>query len=176
MKMSKFIVRRSKGAVAIVSSDGKDVATMRPLASGGFELEMASGGEWTLGPRVKGEVRPFSLEIAPLGSPPTQTLTIRSHVFQYGGRFYMMKGTPEDVHPRDHVLGERHIIRLSKFPFSSLDEVDRETWGRLGRLRGESVGKIGGLGVEGHTVELSDELEGIGVLLAAASFLLYSAA
>jgi hypothetical protein len=171
----KFNVKRVGGvADAVITSEGKEVATMSRRADRRFELSIMEDGSWTLDPRVNGEVRPFSLEATSHDLPSVPVLTIMNHVFQYRRNFYLMMGIPEDVHPRDHLLGGRHIIRLDKFPFSTLGEVDRETWGRLKRLRGVSVGQIAGLGLDGHSVELTDELKEIALPLAAASYLLYS--
>lgn len=172
-----YTVKRTGGfADAVVTEGGKEVAQIRPKGTGTFELESADGALWRLDPRVAGEIRPFSLVVTPASGTGTPVLRIQNHVFQHGGRFYMLMGIPEDRHPKDHLIGGRFIIRLDRFPFTNMEDIDRETWGRLRRLRGVSVGEIGGLGLDGHTVELSDELGPIGLQLAAASYLLYSTA
>jgi hypothetical protein len=101
-------------------------------------------------------------------------LTIRNHVFFHGSKAYYLTGIPEDVRPANHILGRRHISRLDKFPFSRLEDIDMETWGRLRRHRGVSVGTIDGLGLDRLRVSLSGELEDVGLPLSAASYLLYS--
>lgn len=139
-----------------------------------FRLESTAKETWELNPRVHGEVRPFSMNVTASGDQKGPVLTIRNHVFFHGGRAYLLTGIPEDVSPADHVLGKRHVSRLDKFPFSSLESIDSETWGRLKRHRGVSVGTFGGLGLGEFRVMLSQELQDVGLPLAAASYLLYS--
>ena len=168
--------REGKVSDASILEGGREVARIAPHGGMAYRMEAPGDGSWDLDPRVSGEVRPFSLEVTAAGDSGSRVLTILNHIFVHAGAFYMFMGVPEHVHPRDHILGQRFIIRLDKFPFSSLEEVDRETWGRLRRLRGVSVAEMRGLGPDGHTVKLSEELRPIGLILAAASYLLYSTA
>jgi hypothetical protein len=171
----EFAVKRTgKTSDATIRRGGEEVATLRSSGESRFALESARGGAWDLNPRVQGEIRPFSMNVTSSEDSGKPVLTIRNHVFFHGGRAYMLTGVPEDVKPADHLLGKRHINRLGQFPFSSLEEIDPETWGRLRMHRGVAVGTIEGLGIEEFRVALSEELQDVGLPLAAASYLLYS--
>ena len=126
-------------------------------------------------PRVHGEIRPFSMSVTPPGGGEVPSLTIRDHLFFHRQRAYLLTGIPEEVHPADHLVGKRHVSRLDTFPFSTLEEVDAETWGRLRRHRGVAVGIVEETEPGHYRVALSQELEEIGLPLAAASFLLFTA-
>ena len=136
-------------------------------------------------PRVDGEVRPFSMIAYETKGGDTQetnntidgkeVLKIRNNLFWYNGSLYMLNSLPEGKLPRDHITGIRFISKLVNFPYNSHQEIDPETWERLGRHRGQQVGELSGLGrSDGHKVKLASELEGIGIPLAAASYLIYS--
>ena len=171
--MIEYSVRRAgRPSDAVISRGGEEVASLRGERNMTVRLESKEGGSWTLDPRVHGEVRPFSMKATPEGSG--EVLVIRNHVFFHDSKAFMLTSIPEDVHPAEHVLGKRHINRLDRFPFSSLEDIDLETWGRLRRQRGVSVGTIEGLGIEEFRVTLSQELQDIGLQLSAASYLLYS--
>ncbi len=173
--MKQFAVRRSgKPSDAIIWEAGEKVATLRRERDLLFRLESAAKESWVLDPRVHGEVRPFSMNVTATGPDNEAILTIRNHVFFHNSKAFMLTSIPEDVHPVNHVFGKRHINRLENFPFSSLEDVDLQTWGRLRRQRGTSVGTIDGLGVDEFRVSLSQELDDIGLQLSAASYLLYS--
>lgn len=172
--MAEYIVKHEGREAGATVSKGREVlAELRGTEGHGFELQSVSKERWELSPRVQGEIRPFSMDVRSGGSGE-QVLTIRNHVFFRGQSAYMLTGIPEDVEPSEHVLGTRHINRLDKFPFKSLDEIDPETWGRLRTHRGVSVGTMRGLGVNGFKVNLSEELEKIGLPLSAALYLLYT--
>ncbi|HKT22659.1 MAG TPA: hypothetical protein VJR06_08640 [Nitrososphaerales archaeon] len=172
--MIEYIVRGSaKSPDATVSCQGRDVASIR--LEGGSTLLLVDGdGSWKMDPRVQGEIRPFSMCLARPGEPDMPVLSIRNHLFFHRGRAYLLTGIPEDVRPSDHLLGKRHVSRLDTFPFSSLGDVDPETWGRLRKHRGVSVGTIESAEPGTCKVALSEELEEIGLPLAAASYLLYT--
>lgn len=173
--MLEFNVRGvGKVPDAVVSEGGREEARVSGGEGQSFRLESEDGRSWDLDPRVHGEIRPFSMRVSATGRPGEPVLTIRNHVFFHGGKPYMMTGIPEDVTPADHVLGRRHINRLDTFPFSTLEEIDPETWGRLRRHRGVSVGTFDGLGLKEFRVRLAEELGGIALPLVAASYLLYS--
>jgi hypothetical protein len=176
MPVEYTIRRTGKTYEAVISSEGKEVASISAGEGLTRTLEAAGDGSWRLDPRVHGEVRPFSMNVTAAEGDAEPVLTIRNHVFRHGGKFYMLTGIPEDLPPANHMLGGRYICRLDRFPFHDLETIDGETWGRLKRQRGPAVGEIDGLGLEGHRVKLSEELQGIGLQLAAASYLLYSTA
>ena len=170
-----YAVRRvGRTSDADISSGGMRVATLRGEGNQRFRLDSTAKESWVLDPRVHGEIRPFSMNVTVSGSPREPVLTIRNHVFFHNAKAYMLTAIPEDVHPAEHVLGTRHVSRLDKFPFARLEDVDLQTWGRLRRHRGVSVGTIGGLGLDEFRVTLSEELQDIGLQLSAASYLLYS--
>jgi hypothetical protein len=161
-----------------LKSNGEQVAEVRPREGGTYSLAASGGEAWTLSSRVEGEVRPFSMAVTRKeGSGAGEAvLTIRDHLFIHGSRFYLVGGIPRERRAREFLRGARFICRLDNFPFPSLAEVDQETKSRLRRHRGEVVGEFGGLGRDGHRVEIADELEEIGMPLAAACYLLYSSA
>ena len=172
--MLEYAVRRGgKTSDASVSLGGERVATLRGGENLQFRLD-SSTGSWVLDPRVHGEVRPFSMNVTAVGPSREPVLTIRNHVFFHDAKAHMLTAIPAEVHPAEHVFGARHINRLERFPFTRLEDVDLQTWGRLRGLRGISVGTIDGLGLEEFRVTLSPELQDIGLQLSAASYLLYS--
>lgn len=168
------VIRSGKPSDAVISRGGRRVATLRREGGLLFRLESTSKEGWMLDPRVHGEVRPFSMNVTASVPPGEPVLTIRNHVFFHDSRAYILTAIPEDVHPAEHVLGKRHVNRLDRFPFSRLEDVDLQTWGRLRGHRGVSVGTIEGLGLEEFRISLSQELQDIGVQLSAAAYLLYS--
>jgi hypothetical protein len=172
--MIEYKVRKSAGPlVATISSRGDEVADIRTGGDRTFLL-VKPDGSLKMDPRVH-EVRPFSMRVTPTEGRGEPVLTIRNHLFFNHHKAYFLTGIPEDVRPADHLLGKRHVSRLDTFPFSSLEDVDPETWGRLRRHRGISVGTIEVAESGECTVALSEELGEIGLPLAAASFLLYTA-
>lgn len=173
--MVTYAVKRTgKTSDAVVSQGGRKVATLRSEGDLLFRLESTAAQAWELNPRVHGEIRPFSMAVTASDSSDEPVLTIRNRVFFHNGRAYILTAIPADVHPAEHALGKRHISRLDNFPFSRLEDVDLQTWGRLRRHRGVSVGTIEGLGVDEFRVALSQELEDVGIPLSATSYLLYS--
>lgn len=176
MKAEYTVKRVGRVFDAVVSSKGRTVATLSRENNLGLRLRSTTGEAWDLDPRVHGEIKPFSMDVTLSSAPEKPVLTVVNHVFFHNGKAYMLTGIPEDVHPADHILGKRHVNRMDRFPFSSLEEIDRETWGRLRRYRGVSVGTIDGLGLDGFKVELSSELGDIGLPLSATAYLLYSTA
>lgn len=166
--------RTGKTSDAVINQGGRRVATLRGEGDLLFRLESTASECWMLNPRVHGEIRPFSMAVTVSGHMDEPVLTIRNHVFFHNGRAYILTAIPADVHPAEHTLGKRHISRLDKFPFSNLEDIDLQTWGRLRRHRGDSVGTIEGLGVDEFRVAISPELQDVGLPLSAASYLLYS--
>ena len=173
--MTQYSIRRTgRPSDAVVWREGEKVATLRGEGNLLVRLESTAEESWVLDPRVHGEVRPFSMNVTASGSDGEAVLTIRNHVFFHNSRAFMLTSIPEDVHPGEHVFGRRHISMLEKFPFSRLEEIDLQTWGRLRGQRGVSVGTFDGLGADEFRVSLSHELEDVGLPLSAASYLLYS--
>jgi hypothetical protein len=174
-------VDRLRGAIIFI--DGKAVARMRTRHDLSHVLVAKNGNEWALTARVNGEVRPFSMTAKQLKAldaqdvkPGTTVLTVRYHVFLHNSKFYMLGAAPEGRPLGEFLVGKKYICRLDNFPFSDLTEIDLETMEKLKRFRGAPVGEYEGLGKEGHRVRLSDELEEIGLPLAASCYLLYSTA
>lgn len=173
--MSEFeLRRRGRSPDAEIRSMGEEVGELKRGEGHVFRLLSRKAGGWELSPRVQGEIRPFSMSVKAIGEAGGDVLTIRNHLFFRKGRAYLIAGIPEEGKPSDHLFGRVHINRLDTFPFASLEEVDLETWGRLRRHRGVSVGTIEGLGETGFRVSLAPELDEVGLPLAAASYLLYS--
>ena len=166
------VTRTGRVSDAAVRADGANVGSIHAKGERVFMLE-SNRGSWLLDPRVHGEIRPFSMRISGIGTSAPD-LTIRNGVFFHDSRTYMMTGIPEDVHPKEHLLGRRYISRLDNFPFSDLEGIDHETWGRLKRHRGVTVGTMERLRLDKLKVELAGELEDIGLPLSATAYLLYS--
>ena len=174
--MTRYSVRRAgRPSDAVIWREGEKVATLHGEGNLQVRLESTAKESWVLDPRVHGEVRPFSMNVTTSGPDGEAVLTIRNHVFFHNSKAFMLTSIPEDVHPGEHFFGKRHINRLERFPFSRLEDIDLQTWGRLRRQRGVSVGTFDGLGVDEFRVSLSRDLEDIGLPLSAASYLLYSA-
>ncbi|MDG6949427.1 MAG: hypothetical protein JRM77_06240 [Nitrososphaerota archaeon] len=171
--MTEFVVRATERQSARVLIDGKEVATIGPDGKAIFRVRSVSLGDWKVELRDDGQVRPFSAEITSAGTNGV-AVKIRNHLFFYKGAAYLLTGIPEEVKPADHVLGKRHVSRLDSFPFSRLDDVDLETWGRLRLHRGTSVGEIYGASPQEFRVTLSGELLEIGLPLSATLYLLYN--
>jgi hypothetical protein len=103
-------------------------------------------------------------------------LTIREHLFKHREKFYMLTNHPEGKHWNEYLSGPRHISRLDNFPYTELAELDHHIRHRLRRFRGIPVGEASGFGIDGHHVRVDKELEDIGLLIAASSYLLYATA
>ena len=88
----------------------------------------------------------------------------------------MLTNHPEGKHWNEYLSGFRHISRLDNFPYSDLTNIDQHIKHELLGFRGVPVGEISGLGIQGHHVKVDKELEDIGLLIAARSYLIYSTA
>jgi hypothetical protein len=86
----------------------------------------------------------------------------------------MFTNHPEGRPWHQYLSGPRYISRLDNFPYSDLAEVDHHLKHRLKRFRGVPVGEASGLGTHGHHVKVEKELEDVGLIIAASSYLLYS--
>lgn len=140
------------------------------------KLTTEDGLEFSLSNHVHGEFRPFSIMVQDSQNKTPPILTIREHVFKHHDRFYMLTNHPAGKSWEDYLHGSKFICRLDNFPFNELNDIDPETRHRLRRFRGVPVGELSGLGTEGHKVKIEKELEDIGLLVAASSYLLYASA
>jgi hypothetical protein len=137
--------------------------------------------EWTLTKSVHGEFRPFSISVLDHDKDKrdninTEVLTVREHLFKHKDKFYMLTNHPEGKHWNEYLSGPRYISRLDNFPYSDLMDIDHHIKHRLRRFRGVPVGEVSGLGIHGHHVKVGQDLEDIGLLIAASSYLIYSTA
>ena len=126
---------------------------------------------------MHGEFRPFSISVLNQNEDNDinkEVLTIREHLFKYGGKFYMLTNHPEGKHWNEYLSGIRYISRLDNFPYSDLREIDHHVKHELLRFR--STVEVSGLGIQGHHVKVDKELEVIGLQIAASSYLIYSTA
>jgi hypothetical protein len=111
-------------------------------------------------------------------------LIIQDNIFMHNGKFYMLANHPESKSWQDYVNSPvRYISRLDNFPYSNVSEMDeskhhQDLRQKLKRFRGVPVGEASGLGAtpEGHRVKVNDELDDIGLFLAATSYLMYASA
>lgn len=150
-----------------------------------FKLLAKDGSEWILTKSVHGKFRPFSITVLLKKQNESinsdayrEVLTIIEHVFKHRDKFYMLTNHPEGKHWNEYLSGPRYISRLDNFPYSDVHELDYHIKHKLRRFRGVPVGEASGLGMhEGHHVRVDDnELEGISLLIATSSYLLYSTA
>ena len=177
----EYIINGPKLGQAKIISEGEEVAEIKKGEDQrNFKLIAKDGAEWTLTKNLHGEFRPFSISVLEQNKEKEEAdrevLTIREHLFKHGGKFYMLTNHPEGKHWNDYLSGPRYISRLDNFPYSDLAELDHHIRHRLRRYRGVQVGEASGLGIHGHHVKVDRELEDIGLLLAASSYLLYSTA
>ena len=164
-----------RAGTAIFVRGGEVAKLTRESESGLFRLKAADGKRaWVLDPRVGGEARPFSLKATRAGSEKGEPeLLIRNHLFEYEGKHYLFAGVPEGRPLRDFLSGKRYICRLDALePLRG--DIDHMTWHSLRRIRGPIVGELDGVGAIGHHVLLSPELEPVGLILSAASYIMYS--
>ena len=183
---SDYIVvgpRPWEARIFLDSNDGEQIAEIKKGDDQkSFKLiRNKDGHEWTLTKKVHGEFRPFSISVINQskdnrGNINNEVLTIREHLFKYRGKFYMLTNHPEGKHWNEYLSGPRYISRLDNFPYSDLTELDHHIKHKLRRFRGVPVGEVSGLGIHGHHVKVGKELEDIGLLIAASSYLIYSTA
>lgn len=173
----EYLISSPKPKEANISLNGTQIAKISKEGNLTFKLvDERDGHEWILSSKVHGESRPFSLSISEIknGNVETEVLTIREHLFRHNGKFYMLTNHPEGKSWNDYLNSPRYISRLDNFPFRDLVEIDHHTRQRIKRFRGVAVGEASGFGTDGHRIKLSNELEEIGLLIAVASFVLYS--
>lgn len=154
-------------------SEQRQIGELRNIAKGLYRLK-TDADSWILTRRIDNILLPFSMLISE--EKGLEILKVKDHLFLYNANFYMLGGIPESQNPKDHLHGYKYIIRITNFPHTRHEQIDEETRNRLKRHRGVPVGSIHGLGSKGFYVELEDELKDIGLLLSAATYLMYSSA
>jgi len=168
---------------AIIYQNESEVGRLLVEGKGLFKLIGIENQSWRLCNKVDGEVRPFSIIVyvsgtaeylAPNTPEEEYVLKIKDHLFQHKGSFYSLGGIPEGRPAKDHLIGSKTICRLVNFEFSHIDHVDQETKHHLKRFRGIYAGEFFGLGSSGFHVKLENDLNDIGLPLAASTYLTYS--
>lgn len=197
---SEYIVKKgpTRWEARVFSGDEKEeeIAEIKRRDDFDFKLVcLKDGREWLLTNRVQGEYRPFSFSVlrvdkGELGagddSSGKEMFSIRDSLFRHNNRFYMLANSPEGKPWQEYARSPvRYISRLDNFPYSHLEELDdrqhqyhHQLRHKLKRFRGVPVGEASGLGTEqkGHRVRVGDELKGVGLFLAVASYLIYASA
>jgi hypothetical protein len=192
---SEFVVRKGPKQWEAKIFSGKDEIAKISKGEGlGFRLVRQKDGlEWLLTNKVQGEYRPFSFSVrrsrkkipGPNGNYDKQgeeVFVVRDQLFKHNSKFYMLANHPEDKSWDEHVNGSvKYIGRLDDFPYSDLSEVDHQHYtlrDKIKRFRGKAVGEASGLGIEehGHRIKLDNELDEVGLFIAAISYLLYASA
>jgi hypothetical protein len=189
---SKFNIKKgpTQWEAKIFSEDGKEIAEIKKR---GEELEFRllskkGNQQWVLTNKIDGEHRRFSFSVREVekqeGGQEDALLTVRENIFKHNGKFYMLANHPEGKSWHNYVNSPvRYISRLDNFPYSDVSEMDENKYHqilrqKLKRFRGVPVGEASGLGAtpEGHYVKVNDELDDIGLFLAAISYLMYASA
>jgi hypothetical protein len=175
MKKTEFIVtRKDSPRNAEIVQDGKIVAQLEGGKDLYSILNTTDGTTYFFHPSVDGKIQPFSMTVGKNSGSQEIVLKIVAHLFAYQRNLYVIGGIPEGKSPRD--IGQtKFICRLVNFPYSDVDQIDPHVREKLGRYRGAEVGELSGLGRRGHKVVLGEELKEIGLPLAVACYLLYSA-
>ena len=186
MNMNFMVVHDQPNSARILEGE-KEKANLQKVKSGLFELrEIGSNRRWALTHRVDGEIRPFSLACYSIDAQgkfldvdfisSDLGLKIEDHIFQHNGNFYSIGGAmPENASQKDRIQGAKFICRLVNFPHKDFEAIDEETKHKMNRHRGIAVGEFFGLGADGYEVKLyGDELEKVGLQLAASTYLLYT--
>lgn len=197
---SEFTIKRgpTQWDARIFSKNGEEVAEI--IKGEGLEFKLISqkgNCEWVLTNKIDGEHRRFSFSVREAiekdakagerrgkeegGNP---LLIVRDNIFMHKGKFYMLANHPEGKSWPNYVNNPvRYISRLDNFPYSNVSELDENKHHqnlrhKLKRFRGVPVGEASGLGAtpEGHHVKVNDELDDIGLFLAATSYLMYASA
>lgn len=183
----EYTIRRSPDnpLEASIALNKELIAEIRKVKDFAFDLvDKKDGIRWTISNNIDNEFLPFSLSISrpyrdmKKGLQNIEILTIKNHVFNHNGKFYMFTNHPEGRAWNEYLGGPRFICRLEKFPYTNLVDVNQETKHELARFRGVPVGEAIGLGIsdEGHKVKVWEELREIGLFVAASSYLIYSTA
>ena len=185
---SKFKIKKgpTEWEAKVFSEDGEEVAEIKKGEGPEFRmLSKKDEREWVLTNNIEGEHRRFSFSVVEVEkSNDNALLIIRDNIFKHNGKFYMLANQPEGRSWQHHITSPvRYISRLDNFPYSDLSEMDESKHHhtlkqKLKRFRGIPVGEASGLGTtpEGHRVKVNDELDDIGLFLAATSYLMYATA
>jgi hypothetical protein len=186
---SKFNVKKGQSHwdAKVFSENGEEIAEIKKGEGPQFRLlSKKDNREWVLTNKIDGEHRRFSFSVRKEGvrEDSDVLLTVRDGIFKHNGKFYMLANHPEGKLWQHHVNSTvRFISRLDNFPYSDVFEMDENKHyqslrHKLKRFRGVPVGEASGLGAtpEGHNVKVNDELDDIGLFLAATSYLIYASA
>jgi hypothetical protein len=199
---SEFTIKKrgsTQWDARIFSENGEEIAEI--IKGEGMEFKLISqkdNREWVLTNRIDGQHRRFSFSIREAqrkeevnaGEPRKEEegnyplLIIHDNIFMHNGKFYMLANHPEGKSWHNYVNSPvRYISRLDNFPYSNVSEMHENKHhqnlrDKLKRFRGVPVGEASGLGAtpEGHHVKVNDELDDIGLFLAATSYLMYASA
>ena len=174
------MIKGEKPWEAKIFLDNKLIAEIKKGKDLDFELICTDGRRrWTVTNKVHGEIRPFSMTVVldqneAKDDLKEEALTIREHLFKYKGNFYMLANHPEGKPWQEYLSGPRYISRLDNFPYQDLTEINHHLRHKLKRFRGVPVGEASGLGIHGPRVKVGNDLEDVGLLIAACSYLMYS--
>jgi hypothetical protein len=196
-----FTIKRgpSRWNARIFSENGEEIAQIIKGEDLQFKLiSKTENREWVITNRIDGQHRRFSFSVTEAEKKQTAKaeeetgkekvgqalLIIQDNIFMHNGKFYMLANHPESKSWQDYVNSPvRYISRLDNFPYSNISEMDENKHHqnlrqKLKRFRGVPVGEASGLGPspEGHRVKVNDELDDIGLFLAATSYLMYASA
>jgi len=196
-----FTIKRgpSRWNATIFSENGEEIAQIIKGEDPQFKLiSKTENREWVLTNRIGGQHRRFSFSVTEAEKKQTAKeeeetgkekeahalLIIQDNIFMHNGKFYMLANHPESKSWQDYVNSPvRYISRLDNFPYSNVSEMEennhhQDLRQKLKRFRGVPVGEASGLGAtpEGHRVKVNDELDDIGLFLAATSYLMYASA
>ena len=192
---SEFTIKKgpTQWEAKIFSENGNEVAEIKKRGEQPeFRLLIKNDNhEWLFTNKIDGEHRRFSFSIREVEKQQEQgqrekgaLLIVRDNIFKHNGMFYMLANHPEGKSWHNYVNNPvRYISRLDNFPYSDVSEMDEEKHHqnlrhKIKRFRGVPVGEASGLGTtpEGHHVKVNDELDDIGLFLAATSYLMYASA
>ena len=203
---SEFTIKRgpTQWDARIFSENGEEVAEI--IKGEGFDFKLISqkdNREWVLTNKIDAQHRRFSFSVREAQKKEKEEvnagesrrkgegkgernplLIIHDNIFVHNGKFYMLANHPEGKSWQNYVNSPvRYISRLDNFPYSNVSEMHENKQhqnlrDKLKRFRGVPVGEASGLGAtpEGHRVKVNDELDDIGLFLAATSYLMYATA
>ena len=190
---SEFVIKKSPKESEAIIYLGKDrIAKIEKNEGFTFKLiTYKDKQEWVLSNLVHGQRRPFSYAVLrTIQKIPDdrgkeiqtgqEVFVVREQLFKHNGKFYMLASHPEGKSWEDYVNSStRYVSRLDSFPYSNLSDIDHEHYKlrhKIKRFRGTPVGEATGLAQDegGHHLRLDNELDKIGLFIAAISYLLYA--
>ena len=190
---SEFVIKKSPKESEAIIYLGKDrIAKIEKNEGFTFKLiTYKDKQEWVLSNLVHGQRRPFSYAVLrTIQKIPDdrgkeiqtgqEVFVVREQLFKHNGKFYMLASHPEGKSWEDYVNSStRYVSRLDSFPYSNLSDIDHEHYKlrhKIKRFRGTPVGEATGLAQDegGHHLRLDNELDEIGLFIAAISYLLYA--